>query len=214
MNNFPGVDTDPKILRTLARCDALGAPVKTLTGKHYNISTLRGKHCLKRMTNSQTGGHCSLCGACGTNKTTCPRNPVAKHPDASKHSQSGGTTGQISAIATLKLTPTPYDSKLSRERKQTLLKKKKRINEIITDSLLGFDVKRIKHMDKGTAEVHVVTTPDFTNIYGEESTQEAVETFLKDNYGNGAADSWMEGDIEIVEGVELYIDLKKLRWRK
>jgi hypothetical protein len=33
----------------------------------------------------QIGGACSLCGADGTNKTTCPLNKDAKNPNAAKH---------------------------------------------------------------------------------------------------------------------------------
>jgi len=35
--------------------------------------------------NQQQGGACTMCGAEGTNKTTCPFNPQARHPDPMKH---------------------------------------------------------------------------------------------------------------------------------
>ena len=53
---------------------------------------LKENMCYNIMSNThdlQVGGACSLCGAPGTNKTTCPRNPKAKKPNVSKHSAGG-----------------------------------------------------------------------------------------------------------------------------
>lgn len=33
------------------------------------------------------GGSCSLCGAAGSTKATCPLNPAAKNPNATKHNK-------------------------------------------------------------------------------------------------------------------------------
>ena len=43
------------------------------------------------------GGACSLCGAEGTNKTTCPLNKEAKHPNPAKHNV--GKSGNVKADA-------------------------------------------------------------------------------------------------------------------
>lgn len=37
------------------------------------------------MPHSQHGGACSLCGAEGANKATCPFNPAARNPNPAKH---------------------------------------------------------------------------------------------------------------------------------
>lgn len=37
------------------------------------------------MNNQIGGGNCSLCGSPGTNRSTCPLNPLAKNPNPTKH---------------------------------------------------------------------------------------------------------------------------------
>ena len=47
------------------------------------------------MTFNQHGGACSLCGAQGANKTTCPLNPKVKNPNLAKHRKDNANSSLV-----------------------------------------------------------------------------------------------------------------------
>ena len=61
--------------------------VNPLTNRKCNIYSPNGQNIINQYLN-QEGGACSLCGAEGVTKTTCPKNPAAKNPKPEKHKPS------------------------------------------------------------------------------------------------------------------------------
>ena len=61
--------------------------VNPLTGKKCSINTINGQNIINQYL-IQEGGACSICGAEGVTKTTCPQNPSAKNPKPEKHKRS------------------------------------------------------------------------------------------------------------------------------
>jgi len=58
--------------------------VNPLTGKKCSIHSKTGGYVINKYV-SQEGGACSICGAEGVTKATCPKNPSAKNPNPKKH---------------------------------------------------------------------------------------------------------------------------------
>ena len=61
--------------------------VNLLTNRKYDIHSRTGQKILNQYI-IQDGGACSICGAEGVTKTTCPQNPSAKNPKPEKHKHS------------------------------------------------------------------------------------------------------------------------------
>ena len=87
---------------------------------------------------------------------------------------------------------------------------------ILKSSLYGFPIQKID-ICKGNAIVTLFgSKKDFmkaifqtTDLPMNKLTHEIVEHF-KDNYGNGAADGWMESDIYLEDKYELWLSLNKI----
>ena len=61
--------------------------VNPLTNRKCDIHSRTGQNILNQYL-IQEGGACSICGAEGVTKTTCPQNPSAKNPKPEKHKRS------------------------------------------------------------------------------------------------------------------------------
>lgn len=134
---------------------------------------------------------CSICGMPGTNRRGHPH-----------HMQRGGAPyPDISVKIKLLLTPTKpnhywsidgshkYDLPAA---KKLVQKHIQRAEEIIQRSLYGMEITELKINTKDkvgpTASFIASPTPDY--IGGDDVKQD-----IRDNYGDSAADGWMEGDI-------------------
>lgn len=76
--------------------------VNPLTGKKCNIHTKTGRYVLNKYA-CQEGGACSLCGAEGVTKATCPKNSSAKNPKPEKHRVSAIRLGKNSVYDKLNI---------------------------------------------------------------------------------------------------------------
>lgn len=82
---------------------------------------------------------------------------------------------------------------------------KERVEYIVRDALYGFDVTKYNYK-RGIIYVEVVPNASFPDDRGMH------KEYIIDNFGDGAADSWMEGDITIPEDKhnELHLNLIKI----
>lgn len=80
-----------------------------------------------------------------------------------------------------------------------------RVRAIIEDSLYQFRVLRTLHQSESSWTGWV--QPRFSNPH---QTTAAVTKALERNYGDGAVDTWMEGDISLGEHHELFLYLNRL----
>lgn len=158
---------------------------------------------------------CSICGKINTNKRSHPY-----------HQTGGGTKSKIpQAHIVLKLQPTnPADdgsgSRLSTASDILIKQNQKRVKEIVEGSLYGTEISNYK-LNKRNNTVSFTATPNKNYIgvykYGKGTAVE-FKADIEDNYGNGAVDTWMEGDISFPgswdqpnkSDGELFLDLVKV----
>jgi len=123
----------------------------------------------------------------------------------------------------LKLTPTSGDDSIpviSSLARKMIKNNQKRVKQIVEESLYGSQISNFKlSSDYSTVSLTVTPTPKYIGmeyVYGK-GTLEQLKDDLIDNYGNGASDGWMEGDISFPgsswsddskgEQGELFLDL-------
>lgn len=139
---------------------------------------------------------CSICGKRGTNRRS--------HPN---HLQTGGGGGSpISAKITLSLRPTcGIDSEDCLDGHNKVKNNQERAKEIIRESLYDIDIKDLT-LNPSKMEA------TFTATTKKSLTAEKFKRTIEDNYGDAAADTWMEGDISFPydSDGELELDLLKV----
>jgi hypothetical protein len=88
----------------------------------------------------QFGGACSLCGADSTNKTTCPLNKDAKHPNAAKHN--AGKKANVKAANVKAANVKPVVKKVAAKKEKVTFIKIKQYHNVLID-LIDDDNKYI-----------------------------------------------------------------------
>ena len=94
-------------------------------GKKSSIFSNTGKKLLKKyvnyMNNLNGGGRCSICGAKGVSKLTCPGNPKAKNPNSKKHNRKRQRQKkQVSKQKTMRLSRSKEISRRKQRQRQSL----------------------------------------------------------------------------------------------
>lgn len=186
-------------------------------------TTLQGTQCKK--TAVQGTHYCSIHSK---KVSTSPKSPKAqavqrRNAKSDRHisaRKSKVRTGADSYNMTLVLMPMvngeyPYDPDKNGNREKAL--------EIVRHTLFFLE-KYIKYIKFGKTNKmsryhHVVANisgpkkeimKELKEIGFEGKTQKDVVAFFTDYYGEGAADTWMEGDIHITENDELFLEFERL----
>lgn len=76
------------------------------TNQNHPINSRKGRAILRKYL-MIGGGKCSICGAHGVTKTTCPLNPAAKHPKKKKHNAQPTLPGPVRKKGSLRKKPAP-----------------------------------------------------------------------------------------------------------
>ena len=150
------------------------------------------------------GAKCSLCGSDGTNKSTCPLNPEAVHPNHKKHPNAAAMIkATLSTVATPASSSSPSPSTaLSKDeidKINALIKRIKNVKSKKYDWKLQLPEYNLKDSDLLNKELYVIAPPKYDSLTKinvedykfEKSNDGEIYSTYRDDYNDYFRNIWL-----------------------